>query len=66
MTEQDLLNLKINETIKTENGERYTRTIGGWIYSNFSGQLLFIPEVKPAEVKTEKVKAVTNGLKKGK
>lgn len=44
MTEADLKALKLNESLKTDNGERYTRTIGGWIYSTFSGQVCFIPE----------------------
>lgn len=46
MTEADLKALKLNESLKTDNGERYTRTIGGWIYSNFAGKLLFIPDVE--------------------
>lgn len=45
MTEQELKALKISESVRTESGEKYTRTIGGWIYSNFAGNLLFIPDV---------------------
>lgn len=54
MTEQELKALKINESVRTESGEKYTRTIGGWIYSNFAGNLLFIPDVAKNET-TERV-----------
>jgi hypothetical protein len=49
MNEKDLLGLKLNESLRTEDGGRYTRTLGGWIYTNFAGNILFIPE--PSVVK---------------
>lgn len=61
MTEADLKALKLNESLKTENGERYTRTIGGWIYSNFAGKLLFIPDV---EKTTEIIKKDVENVRK--
>ena len=44
MNEKEVLNLKFGESVRTENGDKYTRTIGGWIYSTFAGQVCFIPE----------------------
>lgn len=46
MNEKEVMALKFGETVKDESGNKYTRTIGGWIYSSYSGQLCFIPEVK--------------------
>ena len=55
MNEKDLKALKLNESIRTEDGGRYTRTIGGWIYTNFAGNILFIPEpVVKENLTTEK------------
>ena len=65
MNEKDLFGLKLNESLKTEDGGRYTRTLGGWIYTNFAGNILFIPErteieipvsSKELEAKTKKTK----------
>ena len=44
MNENEVLNLKFGESVRTENGDKYTRTIGGWIYSTFAGNVCFIPE----------------------
>ena len=44
MNESEVLNLKFGESVRTENGDKYTRTIGGWIYSTFAGNVCFIPE----------------------
>ena len=49
MNEKDFLGLKLNESLRTEDGGRYTRTLGGWIYTNFAGNILLIPE--PSVVK---------------
>ena len=46
MNENEVLNLKFGESVRTENGDKYTRTIGGWIYSTFAGNICFIPEVE--------------------
>ena len=55
MNEKDLFGLKLNESLKTEDGGRYTRTLGGWIYTNFAGNILFIPEpVVKENMTTEK------------
>ena len=57
ITEKEIRALQFGESLRTENGERYTRTIGGWIYSNFSGSAIcFIPDnEKPTVSKTETV-----------
>jgi hypothetical protein len=44
MNENEVLNLKFGESVRTENGDKYTKTIGGWIYQTFSGQVCFIPD----------------------
>ena len=55
MNEKDLKALKLDESIRTEDGGRYTRTLGGWIYTNFAGNILFIPEpVVKENLTTEK------------
>ena len=55
MTEADLKALKFNESVRTEDGGRYTRTLGGWIYTNFAGNICFIPEgVVKENLTTEK------------
>ena len=55
MNEKDLFGLKLNESLKTEDGGRYTRTLGGWIYTNFAGNILLIPEpVVKENMTTEK------------
>jgi hypothetical protein len=65
MTEEAVKNLKFGETVADGNGNKYTKTIGGWIYSTFSGQVCFIPEIneiiipvneKELEAKTKKTK----------
>ena len=43
MTEEAVKGLKFGETVADGNGNKYTKTIGGWIYSTFSGQVCFIP-----------------------
>ena len=54
ITEKEIKALQFGESLRTENGERYTRTIGGWIYSNFSSSAIcFIPDVKES-LTTEK------------
>lgn len=50
MNENEVLNLKFGESVRTENGDKYTRTIGGWIYSTFAGNICFIPEVENEKV----------------
>ena len=55
MNEKDLKALKLNESLRTEDGGRYTRTLGGWIYTNFAGNILLIPEpVVKENLTTEK------------
>ena len=44
MTEEAVKGLKFGETVADGNGNKYTKTIGGWIYSTFAGQVCFIPE----------------------
>lgn len=44
MNENEVKNLKFGESVSDGNGNKYTRTIGGWIYSTFAGQVCFIPE----------------------
>ena len=46
MNEEKIKGMKFGETVADGNGNKYTKTIGGWIYSSQSGQLCFIPEVK--------------------
>ena len=64
MNEEKIKGMKFSETVADGNGNKYTKTIGGWIYSTFAGQVCFIPEVseisvkaeEPEEVKTKKAK----------
>jgi hypothetical protein len=63
MNEEKIKGMKFGETVADGNGNKYTKTIGGWIYSTFSGQVCFIPDVKEnlttennAEAKTKKAK----------
>lgn len=65
MNEKEVMALKFGETVKDESGNKYTRTIGGWIYSTFAGNVCFIPErteieipvsSKELEAKTKKTK----------
>lgn len=53
--EEQIKELKFGESLRLDNGERYTRTFGGWIYSNFSGSAIcFIPDnEKPTVSKME-------------
>jgi len=46
MNENEVLNLKFGESVRTENGDKYTKTIGGWIYQTFSGHVCYVPDVK--------------------
>lgn len=50
MNENEVLNLKFGESVRTENGDKYTRTIGGWIYSTFAGNICFVPELASEKV----------------
>lgn len=61
--EEQIKELKFGESIRLESGEKYTRTFGGWIYSNFSGSAIcFIPDneekviIKEAEKKGKNAK----------
>ena len=40
--EETVRDLKFGETVADGNGNKYTKTIGGWIYQTFSGQVCFI------------------------
>ena len=53
MNEEKIKGMKFGETVADGNGNRYTKTIGGWIYSTFAGNVCFIPEPTVIE-KTEK------------
>ena len=44
MNEEKIKGMKFGETVADGNGNKYTKTIGGWIYTTFSGQVCFIPE----------------------
>ena len=44
MNEEKIKGMKFGETVADGNGNKYTKTIGGWIYQTFSGQVCFIPE----------------------
>jgi hypothetical protein len=44
MNEKEVLEMKFGETVADGNGNKYTKTIGGWIYSTFAGNVCFIPE----------------------
>ena len=53
--EETVRDLKFGETVADGNGNKYTKTIGGWIYSTFSGQVCFIPDgVVKENLTTEK------------
>lgn len=44
--EKEIKDLKFGESYRTKDGCKYTRTINGWIYSNYSGtSICFIPDV---------------------
>jgi hypothetical protein len=43
MNEKKVLEMKFGETVADGNGNKYTKTIGGWIYQTFSGQVCFVP-----------------------
>jgi hypothetical protein len=53
MNEEKIKGMKFGETVADGNGNKYTKTIGGWIYSSYSGQLCFIPDTEKNSV-TEK------------
>ena len=38
MNEEKIKGMKFGETVADGNGNKYTRTIGGWIYQTFSGR----------------------------
>lgn len=44
MNEEKIKGMKFGETVADGNGNKYTKTIGGWIYQTFSGQVCFVPE----------------------
>ena len=44
MNEEKIKGMKFGETVADGNGNKYTKTIGGWIYQTFSGNVCFIPE----------------------
>ena len=48
--EETVRDLKFGETVADGNGNKYTKTIGGWIYSTFAGNICFIPEVENEKV----------------
>ena len=51
--------MKFGETIADGNGNKYTKTIGGWIYSTFAGNVCFVPagtEEKVTEKADKKAK----------
>ena len=50
MNEEKIKGMKFGETVADGNGNKYTKTIGGWIYSTFSGQVCFIPDVSGVEI----------------
>lgn len=53
--EEIVRDLKFGETVADGNGNKYTKTIGGWIYSTFAGQVCFIPDgVVKENLTTEK------------
>ncbi len=59
MTEEAVKGLKFGETVADGNGNKYTKTIGGWIYQTFSGQVCFVPagtEEKVTEKADKKTK----------
>ena len=56
MNEKEVFEMKFGETVADGNGNKYTKTIGGWIYSTFAGQVCFIPDgVVKENLTTEKV-----------
>jgi hypothetical protein len=50
MNEEKIKGMKFGETVSDGNGNKYTKTIGGWIYSTFAGQICFIPEVTETKI----------------
>ena len=54
MNEEKIKGMKFGETVADGNGNKYTKTIGGWIYSTFAGQVCFIPEGTEEKPITEK------------
>ena len=50
MNEEKIKGMKFGETVADGNGNKYTKTIGGWIYSTFAGNVCFIPEVESEKV----------------
>jgi hypothetical protein len=60
MTEKAVKDLKFGETVSDGNGNKYTKTIGGWIYQTFSGQVCFVPAGIEEPI-TEKADKKANG-----
>lgn len=46
MTEEELKAMKLNEVKADGNGNKYIRVPNGWIWTNFAGQIQYIPEVE--------------------
>jgi hypothetical protein len=61
MNEEKIKGMKFGETVADGNGNKYTKTIGGWIYQTFSGQVCFIPDgVVKENLTTEKADKKAN------
>lgn len=45
MTEEELKAMELNEVRADGNGNKYIRVPNGWIWTNFAGQIQYIPEV---------------------
>lgn len=43
MNEEKIKGMKFGETVADGNDNKYIKTIGGWIYQTFSGQVCFVP-----------------------
>ena len=56
MNEEKIKGMKFGETVTDGNGNKYTKTIGGWIYQTFSGNVCFIPEPTVTEKAEKKAK----------
>lgn len=46
MTIKELKEMGLNEVKPDGNGNRYTRVPYGWIFTSFSGNICFIPELE--------------------
>lgn len=66
MNEEKIKGMKFGETVADGNGNKYTKTIGGWIYQTFSGQVCFIPEGTEEKPITEEKPKTEKADKKAK